>query len=1123
MPISSGDLARLLHPEQSLDVYLNTWEKREVASATITQAAFTYPVTDIEVGSASADWEDQLPGQLVEILDGSTLVTTGVLRRFPEAGILPLDAKAIGDPGRAQRITQVLATGQTVKVYDYFPLWTLFSVIRDGVFYKDYDVAFSSIFNQYPHPVVNLGPWRQAFVDGGGTATLTFSASNSFDWNELSLTYLWELPAAGATLSDGELTDAVIEVEFDPGFYLIRCTIANSEGNARIGVRPIWINEESGSDSPLSERVVLFPTADSQDLKGRRMGFSLYGNIDEDEVMDGGAVFLVDKGYFGGEPLEGGNYADNYIGFITGLRRFGDINEVTRLDIETVSPFIYSSELPCPPQVVQEVLGVPANWTEVSSGLATTSFVTWYVINYHCPSYMTLFDFFRQDDDRRKRAWNTSSNTMGPQVEEVASTIGAAIGCDSQGNTRILRNPSIEDTDFRDALDEAMEINADHIVKDVEVPLHYRPSVGEYTLFAFQVDGNETQALQSKAGDGAQGQGASKTQGPPFLVADQDELNVKAGNLMAAENNPTPEIPLLMNRNMDIFDPLRDYNRWWNLNVPAAYDPRGIGFSGRALAVGVERSWRRAGDVGEWVKDIRVTFQPETLGGEGALQPLPVKKTGSFNRLVGANADGFFYITDSWWTTYPGYSRQSVTISGTPVCFAQNPFDPTKGILVTTTNIYGVSGLNGTIAVSNDFTFRETESLRSLDISRNWTNAVVTTSYDDGCYVTYTANLETWETEAQYGSGVAQESGEPVETAYTEDFQPSPDAWTTITNGSHQSSGGRTDDLGCVLGVESGGSVYLTTVRIDLGAETTVVQPSLWGKDAAGGATRLRTISMRDGDDSVVHTGSSSSSSSTSWQQLSIAGTYNNVQTIMFQISVNISAGAASLMDDLEFTYDAPGAPVEGNQPPGIHVSSKTEDRVFTSGPISSGADMDGFISSDNGDNFSQISNPDIDPGDNLAAEIAVVLSGNNSSETWCIHGGVDSGNRFLKRVNKDNSVDDITPGGGYGPYKTGHTIQIYPHNPNFVIVAGTDDDQSHVGIWTSQDGGDTWAEAVTPTDASRRYERVWMREEGAIILYGTAGALGYSFDYLATIQNKRGDLAINFPSAGEFVGVGVL
>ena len=613
--ISPADLTRFMRSPHTNDVYINRWPLRVVATATIDQVTFTYPVAEITVTSTSGGWLDAILGQMVIITDsGGDTITTGVIRKLSDATTLYLDAKHHGDPGRAQQFGEELEDAQDVTVYDYMPLWGLFSTIRDGIFYKFYDLPYTNQGTN-PAPVANIGSWRQVFVNPSTVkAELFFDASDSYDWQEEALTYLWTLPS-GLVLTSGVLTGVAITVECDPGFYLINCNVSNGVSN-RDAIRPVWVNVETPGDAnaPYSDGKATQISSDQQNGQGRKMSLALYGEILDSDFIDGGAIMLSEYPLYNKGIVLSDNLVKTYVGFIDEITREATTTEVQKLLCETQSPYTTLSQIPCAPQAIREKV-TPANWTEIETGLGKASFVMWYLLNYHCPNILTLFDFFKLTDSPppRKTKWNTSADNLGAQVTEIATSVAGNIGSSSDGSLYFKRNPNVEDDGFRNGLDTNMTILPEHLTGGISFPARYRPQIGEYTVYGWVVSGDEDLAKVSIAGKDAQGQGLTKTQGPILLVGSQNELNIKTGNLLALENNPTPEISFTMNRNMDVFDPARNWNKWYALDIPASYDSRGIGFTGRGTAQTVNREWRIIGR-GTVNKHIGITLQTETKG-----------------------------------------------------------------------------------------------------------------------------------------------------------------------------------------------------------------------------------------------------------------------------------------------------------------------------------------------------------------------------------------------------------------------------------------------------------------------------------------------------------------------------
>lgn len=618
--IDSTNLDRLASPHHSAPIAdVLAWPLREVATADINQATFTYPLGQVSVDNTSAGWSDIRIGQLARITTSlGLLVTTGIVRKAPTSNILYISAIGRGDPGAAQMIGRELVDNLDVTIYDYLPIWTLHSRIKSGIFYKRFDTAYTDEGTN-PVPVCNIGTWRHARAVGG-VAQFAFSASGSFAWNAKTITgYSWAMPSGG-TLISGSLTGADCTIELPPGFHLIHCTVTDSGGKTRTATRPIWVTEaDTSSDAPLSYQRAIKHSSDRQTLQGRSMALEVWGGADilRSTIYDGGAVLVVDSATHGGESLDAGVYVDQYVGFISGLTSRGDVNK-TIATFETKGLGGTLNDVPNAPQAIIESAS-PADWTEVAQGLGTASFVAWYVLEYHCPNALTLFDFNPlSGTPPRKRTWAVNANTIGGQLEEIARMAsGSNIGSASDGSLFFYRNPSMEEDTYRDAMETRMtiDVEAGYVEGEIEWGVTYRPPVGQLKLSGFTVDSgtDETDAYVAAAYGLVQGQGANKSEEPSIVVATLQDLLNRVGHMLAIQNSATPEITVPLNRNLDVFDPARHYGTWVVLDIPAAYDPRGEGLLIRCSVTGVQRDWQEHDDAPA-TKRVSVTLVPETKG-----------------------------------------------------------------------------------------------------------------------------------------------------------------------------------------------------------------------------------------------------------------------------------------------------------------------------------------------------------------------------------------------------------------------------------------------------------------------------------------------------------------------------
>lgn len=633
MAIPSQQVALLRGNNHIISPHYNVWTPSIVATARVNQSGFGYPVGELTVDETSADWLTAVKvGMRYEVLDtdGVTPVTTGVVRKPVTANTLFIDGKSLGDPGYTALIATGFRINQYIRIYDDYPLWSLLSRIVNRVFYKQFDIPYSGQGSN-PAPVVNLGAWRQAFVDPNTNfSSFSFQANPILWYDKTAISYAWELPSE-AVITSGGLTSSAVTFTLPPGFYTVACTVTDSGGVSRRAVRPIWVNTRTGDNAPTSRQWISQYGADRQGLTGRTRELSIVGQSDiVESTFPRGAYFhFIEEAWCDGVAPDQGILVDDYVGFAAGETRQGDLNK-TQVTFELRSPYEVLDTLAMVSQAIIETAS-PSRWTEVAQGLATPNFLLYYIIEHHAPNLHTLFDWhYLPETPPRKRSYALNGGTVQQQLQEVVGLIKGNAGAASSGAMYTYRNPMIETQGFRNALDERYEITDRDIVGDVIYPAQYRPNVGQVYLYGFALVNNEPVPLASVAPGRAQSQGIGRSQSEAMLVGSQNELNQKAGHLYAYENSPTPEIQLRLRMNLDIFDPARHFNTWWRVNISADRNPRGTDLNFRALVTGVDRVWSETVG-GAPIKEITVTLRPETFGQAG--ETMPVNRGGGEDAL----------------------------------------------------------------------------------------------------------------------------------------------------------------------------------------------------------------------------------------------------------------------------------------------------------------------------------------------------------------------------------------------------------------------------------------------------------------------------------------------------------
>lgn len=641
MGISIADLDKLRNSGmQYTRPVMNRWENDVVATATITTTPQNYPIGEIAVTWVSGRTNVE-KGHLWIARTGTNIVSYGVVRLTPTTSRIYIDGKSRGDSGIARNQIIALQAGQTITVYSIKPLWSLLSRINNGTFFKKFDIPYDGSGSN-PAPVVNIGSWRQAFSDPdlSDRAEFTFDSSDSYFWlSKTRASTLWTLPA-GATITSGSTSSTSVTFTLPEGFHIVKCTITDSGGASMTATRPVWVN---GVTYPaLSDEYGVMLDSDSQDRKGRNKTISILGQVDYNTFLPGQPFHYAEDSYFDGQRVSDGVLKDNFAGFTTSeSQNYALLDGEQSTTFEVMGPWAMMEMIPMVSQAIVEV-DIPADWTDVAPTLGTPDFIAWYIL-YHHTTYLELFDYYPLwDTDSggnittvRKLNWGLNGSTVSEYLNQCASVVGGNVGCASDGALYIRKDPNLEDSTYRDALNVVMDITVDltnnifDVTENVEVSERLLNETGQIRLFALSYNGSDTTAFASIApgyflmqatsgGDEdsyiVKPVSALPEGDPDFEYGGQEKVNRLAGHVLAKMNKPVTELQLTMNRNMDVFEPC--LMEWVNLDIPASMSSRNVALNTRALPISVDRAWEEA-DNGAFVKVISLSVEPESFGQPG--------------------------------------------------------------------------------------------------------------------------------------------------------------------------------------------------------------------------------------------------------------------------------------------------------------------------------------------------------------------------------------------------------------------------------------------------------------------------------------------------------------------------
>lgn len=628
MTISTADRNRYRGGFHSTRTILNRVPIVPLATAQINQAAFTYPVSQLTVDTITS-FGTVKAGHMVFIgtQPGLWDVTVGVVKSF-SGSTLKIDAKSQGDPGSPRSIITPLADNQYITIIKFRPAWGLLSSIRNGVFYKNWDVPYTGQ-GVAPEPIPLMGAWRQAFAPAAGTATISLDCSESYAWRGSIASVLWSLD--GGSVVTGTLTSTALTASFAPGFYELECRVTDSYGKQRTGYRYLWVNvdDPANSNAPFNYRYACQITDDKQEVKGREITLDFTGNLGaSDELFPGQGFLLTEFPLFNGESLEGDSFVGSFAGYATDGGKSSSYKKRTTT-ITIKSPLLMAENIPSATQEINEVPN-PADWSQVAKVLSNPPGAAYYIAAHHAPYLIDGHDFEFDPEllKLRRQTFQFKSTTIAGQIKTVSDMGLCLIGNRSNGRLRMVRNPFYMSLDDRNALATYWTFAPQDIVGELNKVYMLRLNNSQQYGYAFAFDGAASIPYASLAPGYVRAQADGQGSMTPFIVTTaegQTRVNAVTGHEFARSNN-LPPYSLVLSRNMDFIEPI-DADLWYALNVPASYDSEGFGWiNERAQATRLTRQWTYDRGV---VKSIQVEFEPESYGVPGVT--VPVDRGGANN------------------------------------------------------------------------------------------------------------------------------------------------------------------------------------------------------------------------------------------------------------------------------------------------------------------------------------------------------------------------------------------------------------------------------------------------------------------------------------------------------------
>ena len=515
----------------------------------------------------------------------------------------------------------VWADDQVLMLYHDYPVFPVFPRIdAAGVFYKDYDVAYTDE-NEDPIPVAIMGPdWAGFLVAGTAVATLDASDSYAIKAGATVNTWAWVAePAAGAVIDD-----AVAETTFvtfsATGFWWIKLTVTDDNGKSDYTRRLFWVHDASYPpifisgfsfnntyDSSIStgQFVVRDDQADEDTIpdETRLLVWS-------DDKLDG--IQSYQGGWTGRQMSKWGGYA---IG--GSLRRTPGRSEM-QFEAEGATSILDRSQIY---SIALEYASDPSAWWQYGDGGITVTQAIHHLWRYHS----TLFnvrDVILPTSNalRAKYVEDFEKDTLLMQAKNLSYEHGifANVCYNEAGIIYVEPDAQI----YPVAIPAGFALDNADWVGDLEIEYQPVNRVSFLQMSGFSFDGMNSAAIISKAPGGVmadRGQGGMDIERQ--ILEDQAGANVLVGRVMAKENNSYPHLSMELTAANSQTQAFRVApQQWHDLTIAAADTVRGLDWSaGQDLVV---REISAEYTPGKCKKSI--IFEPYTLGPTGVTGDYPI-------------------------------------------------------------------------------------------------------------------------------------------------------------------------------------------------------------------------------------------------------------------------------------------------------------------------------------------------------------------------------------------------------------------------------------------------------------------------------------------------------------------
>lgn len=756
----------------------------------------TLTVDNVTAGSVAAC----LDGQTVEIQSSA-----GVHKGFTRVAVG-------GGSGAVVQIAELsagtidIADDDLVIVYQDYRIWDKL-VSATTALNKDSRLAYTDQ-GANPNPICNSGGPIVGWTSGGTlSANFYGSTSRVIDPDSAgTITHSWAFP--GATPSSSTDADPT-GVAFPAGEAVFATHTATDAGNSKASKQyiPVWAHSADYPPIELSRARLFYAEQD---------GWSAEFQVADDDMAsaalmpDGCLVVIWYQAYYSDTAVAyGANVTGrSHIRFVGYLDRAN-----TRLEPEgsetlfnAISPLGVLARTPTLPQITIQK-NTPTKWRHLKTN--TVHRTLWYLWYWHNTAF-NLFDFITPstgDLQYKRLAAGVTGNQL-EQYRDIAASLNWLTTCDRLGRLITQTDPQLLDSTARAARTTVYDYAlADLLSAEWEEPYHWQSKtvVGEGITDGLTTSANKP-VFARAPGTAPATRGTGVETLDKQIVDHQTDINERTGLQFAKVNSlyNGRVVPRGMGVSVPdgygFIDPA--YLEYATFTIPATSNARATAFDStmRWLFRNVDETYIPDGGA----ININATVDHETLGSDAnkeirrqpnqsGLPPFPPFNfdfpgfdlppivigspiVGSGQNLALFGDDGYVYRTADAQTPAaaggPTFTRTDLSVTGTAMNYMRDNQSPlyigsgtaVNGWLVTSTDIYRVSDVFGSVGAASQHTFTVTTDLvqRQIFMGRgvaNWVIVISEYSSTQGAEIAYTTDGTNW-TEVNVGGAFVSTTGE---------------------------------------------------------------------------------------------------------------------------------------------------------------------------------------------------------------------------------------------------------------------------------------------------------------------------------------------------------------------------